>query len=186
MDFPTLQAELRRIAGPVQAFAAIGAALRLHQAKKPADPAVQARLLAAVEAVLPGGLDRLDAPQVSDALVSVPSVIGGRRSCSTTLIALSGGLFGTPPHFKPGASRLARIFAASSRLPLTVQNWLLRSPAAFSMSVQVSEEWRWRRPSDARACGLSASISGNHPWRWPVLMLWPVRMRRVSRFVPRT
>jgi len=46
MDFPTLQAELRRIAGPVQAFAAIGAALRLHQAKKLADPAVQARLLA--------------------------------------------------------------------------------------------------------------------------------------------
>ena len=76
MDFPTLQAELRRIAGPVQAFAAIGAALRLHQAKKPAAPAVQARLLAAVEAVLPGGLDRLDAPQVSDALVYVTSVIG--------------------------------------------------------------------------------------------------------------
>jgi hypothetical protein len=52
MDFPTFQTELRRIGGAVHAFAAIGAALRLYQAKQQADPAVQARLLAAVEAVL--------------------------------------------------------------------------------------------------------------------------------------
>jgi hypothetical protein len=71
MDFSTFQAELRRIGGSVQAFAAIAAALRLHQAKKQADPAVQARLLAAVDAVLPGGLAGLDAQQVSDALVYV-------------------------------------------------------------------------------------------------------------------
>jgi hypothetical protein len=71
MDFSTFQAELRRIGGSVQAFAAIAAALRLHQAKKQADPAVQARLLAAVDAVLPGGLAGLDAKQVSDALVYV-------------------------------------------------------------------------------------------------------------------
>ena len=38
MDFSTFQAELRRIGGSVQAFAAIAAALRLHQAKKQADP----------------------------------------------------------------------------------------------------------------------------------------------------
>jgi hypothetical protein len=40
MDFPTFQAELRRIGGTVHAFAAIGAALRLYQAKQEADPAV--------------------------------------------------------------------------------------------------------------------------------------------------
>src|SRR5712691_2436376 len=76
MDFPTFQAELQRIAGHVQTFAAIGAALRLHQAKKEADPAVQARLLAAVEAALPGGIDGLDARQVSDALAYVTARIG--------------------------------------------------------------------------------------------------------------
>jgi methylase of polypeptide subunit release factors len=76
MDFPTFRAELRRIGGHAQMFAAIGAALRLHQAKKQADPAVQARLLAAVEAALPGGLDGLDAHHVSDALAYVTSLIG--------------------------------------------------------------------------------------------------------------
>jgi precorrin-6B methylase 2 len=76
MDFPTFQAELRRIAADVQTFAAIGAALRLQQAKKQTDPAVQARLLAAVEAALPGGLDRLDAQQVSDSLAYVTFLIG--------------------------------------------------------------------------------------------------------------
>jgi len=76
MDFPTFQAELGRIAGHVQTFAAIGAALRLHQAKRQADPDVQARLLAAVEAALPGGLDKLDAQQVSDALAYMTARIG--------------------------------------------------------------------------------------------------------------
>jgi precorrin-6B methylase 2 len=76
MDFPTFQAELRRIAGHVQTFAAIGAALRLHQAKQQADPAVQARLLAAVEAVLPGALDGLNPQQISDALAYVTFQIG--------------------------------------------------------------------------------------------------------------
>jgi hypothetical protein len=59
MDLPTFQTELRRIGGTVHAFAAVGAALRLHQAKQQTDPAVQARLLAVVEAVLPGALDAL-------------------------------------------------------------------------------------------------------------------------------
>ena len=76
MDFPTFQAELRRIAGHVQAFAAIGAAVRLYQVKQQAHPAVQARLIAAVEAVLPGGLDGLDAQQVSDALEYVTFLMG--------------------------------------------------------------------------------------------------------------
>ena len=71
MDFPTFQAELRRIGGTVHAFAAIGAALRLRQAKQLADPAVEARLLAAVEAVLPGALDGLNPEQVSAALAYV-------------------------------------------------------------------------------------------------------------------
>lgn len=53
MDFPTFQAELRRLGGAAHALAAIGAALRLYQTKQEADPAVQARLFAAVEAVLP-------------------------------------------------------------------------------------------------------------------------------------
>ena len=55
MDVPTFQ--LRRIGGTVHAFAAIGAALRLCQAKQRTDPAVEARLLAVAEAVLPGALD---------------------------------------------------------------------------------------------------------------------------------
>ncbi|HEY1430499.1 MAG TPA: class I SAM-dependent methyltransferase [Stellaceae bacterium] len=75
MDFPTFQAELRRIGGTVHAFAAIGAALRLHQAKQQADPAVEAPLLAAVEAVLPGALDGLDPRQVSAALAYITLVI---------------------------------------------------------------------------------------------------------------
>jgi hypothetical protein len=90
MDFPTFQAELRRIAGHVQAFAAIGAAARLYQVKQQAHPAVQARLIAAVEAVLP----------------------------------------------------VARTSAASSRSPMTVQGWLLRSRAAFSMSARALGRWR--------------------------------------------
>jgi SAM-dependent methyltransferase len=76
MDFPTFQAELRRIGGAVHAFAAIGAALRLYQAKQQADPALQARLLAAVEAVLPGALDGLNSQQISDALAYVTFQIG--------------------------------------------------------------------------------------------------------------
>jgi len=76
MDFPTFQAELRRIAGHVQTFAAVGAALRLHQAKQQADPAVQAQLLGAVEAVLPGALDGLNPQQISDALAYATFQIG--------------------------------------------------------------------------------------------------------------
>jgi hypothetical protein len=52
----------------VQAFAAIGAALRQHHGEQQADPAVQSRLVAAVEAVLPGALDELNPQQASDAL----------------------------------------------------------------------------------------------------------------------
>ena len=76
MDFPTFQAELRRIGGTVQVFAAIGAALRLHQAKQQVDPTIQARLLAAVEAVLPGALNGLNPQQVSEALAYVTFQIG--------------------------------------------------------------------------------------------------------------
>jgi precorrin-6B methylase 2 len=50
--------------------------LRLYQTKQEADPAVQARLLAAVEAVLPGALDGLDPGQVSNALAYVTFQIG--------------------------------------------------------------------------------------------------------------
>lgn len=71
MDFQTLQAELRRLGGAVQALAAIGAALRLRQANEQGHPAVQTRLLAAVEALLPGTLDGLDQQQVSAALAFV-------------------------------------------------------------------------------------------------------------------
>jgi hypothetical protein len=60
MDFPTFQAELRRIAGHAQALAAIGAMLRLYKAKQQAHSAVQAQLLATVEAAPPGGLEELD------------------------------------------------------------------------------------------------------------------------------
>jgi precorrin-6B methylase 2 len=76
MDFPTFQAELRRLGGAAHALAAIGAALRLYQTKQEADPAVQARLFAAVEAVLPGALDGLDPGQVLDALAYVTFQIG--------------------------------------------------------------------------------------------------------------
>ena len=76
MDFPNFQAELRRIGGIVQVFAAIGAALRLHQSEQQADPAIQSRLLAAVEAVLPGALNGLNPQQVSEALAYVTFQIG--------------------------------------------------------------------------------------------------------------
>jgi len=76
MDVPTFQAELRRIGGTVHVFAAIGAALRLCQKKQRTDPAVEARLLAVVEAVLPGALDGLNPGQVSDALAYVTFQIG--------------------------------------------------------------------------------------------------------------
>jgi precorrin-6B methylase 2 len=76
MDFPNFQAELRQIAARVQTFAAIGAALRLRQAEKQIDPEIQARLLAVVEAVLPGALNGLDARQVSDSLAYVTQIIG--------------------------------------------------------------------------------------------------------------
>ena len=76
MDFTTFQTELRRVAGTVQAFAAVGAALRLQHAGRQADPAVQARLVAAVEAVMPGALDGLNPQQISDALAYVTQQIG--------------------------------------------------------------------------------------------------------------
>ena len=76
MDFPTFEAELRRIGEIVQLFAAIGAALRLHQSQKQADPAIQSPLLAAFEAVLPGALNGLNPQQVSEALASVTFQIG--------------------------------------------------------------------------------------------------------------
>jgi hypothetical protein len=76
MDFPTFQAELGQIAGHVQAFAAIGAMLRLHQAKQQAHPAAQAQLLATEEAELPGALDGLNEQQISDALAHVTFLIG--------------------------------------------------------------------------------------------------------------
>jgi SAM-dependent methyltransferase len=68
MNFPTFQSELRRIAAHVQTFAAIGAALRLRQSGEQTDPEIRTRLLAVVEAALPGALDGLDAQQISDAL----------------------------------------------------------------------------------------------------------------------
>jgi hypothetical protein len=114
----------------------------LYQVKQQAHPAVQARLIAAVEAVLPGGLDGLDAQQVSDALEYVTFLMGRRRSCSRTLTALPGGFFGTPPCSKPWAKPLARTSAASSRLQMIVQGWLLRWRAAFSMSAQALGRWR--------------------------------------------
>jgi precorrin-6B methylase 2 len=79
MDFPTFQAELRRLGGQVQALAVIGAMLRLHQTKQQAHPAVQARLLAALQAALPGGLDGLDERQIADALTHVTLVIEDAR-----------------------------------------------------------------------------------------------------------
>ena len=59
------------MAGQLQMLAAIGAALRMRQAKRAADPAAQPRLLAAVGAALPGGIDNLDEQQVSEALAYV-------------------------------------------------------------------------------------------------------------------
>ena len=77
MDFRPFRPNCAGSGGAVHAFGAIGAALRLYQAKQQADPAVQARLLAAVEAVLPGALDGLNSQQISDALAYVTFQIGG-------------------------------------------------------------------------------------------------------------
>jgi precorrin-6B methylase 2 len=79
MDFPTFQTELRRIGGQVQALAVIGAMLRLHQTKQQAHPVVQAQLLAALQAVLPGGLEGLDEQQIADALTHVTLMIEDAR-----------------------------------------------------------------------------------------------------------
>jgi precorrin-6B methylase 2 len=75
MDFSSFQAELRRIGSQAQALAVIGAVLRLRRTKQQAHPAVQAELLAALQAVLPGGLDDLDERQISDALSFVTVMI---------------------------------------------------------------------------------------------------------------
>src|SRR5713226_5637375 len=48
----------------------------MHQAKQQADPAIQARLLAVVDAVLPGALNGLNPQQVSEALAYVTFQIG--------------------------------------------------------------------------------------------------------------
>ena len=71
MDFPGLQAELRRLGETVHALAAIGAALRLRQAREAGHPAVQPRLDAVVDALIPGTLDSLDEQQVSTALATI-------------------------------------------------------------------------------------------------------------------
>ena len=71
MDFPGLQAELRRLGGAVEALAAIGAALRLRETGKDGHPAVQARLLEAVDALLPDTLRELDRQQISATLALV-------------------------------------------------------------------------------------------------------------------
>jgi hypothetical protein len=139
MDFQTFQAELRRIGGAVHSFAAIGAALRLYQAKQKADPAVEARLLAAVEAVLPDTLDGLNPQQISDALAYVTFQIGEATELFRNADRPPGGFFRSPPYFRPWAKPLARTAVVLSRSPLTVQGWLRRSPAAFSMSARVSE-----------------------------------------------
>ena len=60
----------------MQAFAAIGAALRLSQSEEQTDPEIRVRLLAVVEAELPGALDGLDAQQVSNSLKYVTQIIG--------------------------------------------------------------------------------------------------------------
>jgi hypothetical protein len=122
MDFPTFQAELRQIAGHVQAFAAIGAMLRLHQAKQQAHPAAQAQLLATVEAVLPGAFDRLNEQQISDALAYVTFLIGEATELFQNPDRLLDGFFGIPPHFKPSAKPPARMSGVSSRSPLIVRD----------------------------------------------------------------
>jgi len=71
MDFQTLQAELRRLGGAVQASAAIGATLRLRQANAQGHPAVQTQLLDAMDALLLGPLGEPDQQQVSAALAYV-------------------------------------------------------------------------------------------------------------------
>jgi precorrin-6B methylase 2 len=71
MHSPALQTELSRLSGAVRALSTIGAALRLRQANEQSHPAVQTQLDAAVETLLPGMLDALDAQQVSAALAFI-------------------------------------------------------------------------------------------------------------------
>ncbi len=107
MDFHTFQAELRRIASHVQAFAVIGPALRLHETKKQADPDVEARLLAAVEAALPGELDGLDAKQVSRTLAYVTLQIEDATDRFHNADRSPRWIFLGTPHFEPTAKALA-------------------------------------------------------------------------------
>jgi hypothetical protein len=124
--FPDLSAELRRIGGTVHAFAAIGAALRLHQAKQQADPAVVARLLAAVEAVLPGALDGLNPQQVSAALTYVTLQIEEAADLFHNADRPPGWILRDPAILQAQAKPLARTSAAWSRSHLTTQIWLHR------------------------------------------------------------
>jgi hypothetical protein len=71
MDFPGLEAELRRLGAAVEALAVIGATLRLRETGREAHPAVQARLREALDAVLPDTIEGMDRQQVSAALALV-------------------------------------------------------------------------------------------------------------------
>jgi SAM-dependent methyltransferase len=68
MEFQALQAELRRMGDAARGLAVIGAALRLRQGKIEAHLEVEARLIDAVAALVPGGLNGLDQDQISSAL----------------------------------------------------------------------------------------------------------------------
>lgn len=68
MDFRSLQAEIRRLAGDMQALAAAGAVLRLRQVEKRPDSTAREALEAFVQATLPDTLGELDEQQAAMSL----------------------------------------------------------------------------------------------------------------------
>src|SRR5262249_597339 len=152
MDFPTFQAELRRIGGTVHAFAAIGAALRLRQAKQHADPAVEAQLLAAVEAVLPGALDGLNPEQVSAALAYVTLQIEEATDLFYNADRPPGWVFRDSVILQAQGQASRHNVRGMVSLASDRPSWLHHWPGAFSMSAPASEPWRSRWRSNARRC----------------------------------
>jgi SAM-dependent methyltransferase len=79
MNFRTVELKLRQMGDEARSLAVIGAALRLRQGSAEAHPEVERRLLDAVAALLPGGLDDIDRERMSALLTSVTHALEEAR-----------------------------------------------------------------------------------------------------------
>ncbi|WP_458425652.1 methyltransferase domain-containing protein [Methylorubrum extorquens] len=79
MNLHAVERKLRQMGDEARGLAVIGAALRLRQGAGEIHPEVERRLLDAVAALLPGGLDDLDREQASALLASVTQALQEAR-----------------------------------------------------------------------------------------------------------